>query len=196
MIRAPLLFVLLVAGTAGCSLLRLGGEPDPETRFELGLAALTEGDLARAQEHLYWVYNHHAESPVGRRALLVLVAAEMDPRNPARRLWAAADMSARLLSQSGPPEWAEPIAETMYLLALELGANEERIARAEAQRDSAQALPELPGPSVLAQVQALRTERDSLRRRAQALEAAVAAREKELKEKEQELERIRKTLKG
>jgi predicted nucleic acid-binding Zn-ribbon protein len=105
-------------------------------------------------------------------------------------------MSAKLLSQAGSPEWVEPVAETLYLLALELGANEERIARAEAERDSAQALPELPGPSVLAQVQTLREERDNLRRRAQALEQVVAAKEKELKEKEQELERIRKTLKG
>jgi hypothetical protein len=194
--RAPLLVVLLVAGAAGCSLLRLGGEPDPEKRMELGLAALGQGDLTRAQEHLHWVYSHHGESPVGRRALLVLVAAELDPRNESRRLWAAADMSAKLLSQAGSPEWVEPVAETLYLLALELGANEERIARAEAERDSAQALPELPGPSVLAQVQTLREERDNLRRRAQALEQVVAAKEKELKEKEQELERIRKTLKG
>jgi hypothetical protein len=194
MIRTPLL--VLVAAVAGCSLLPFNGEPHPEQRLQLGLAALKEGDTERAQSHLQWVYNNHRDESVGRRALLVLVAAELDPRNPGRRLWAAADMSAKLLHPTGEPAWAEPVAETLYLLALELGANEERIARAEAERDSAQALPELPGPSFMAQLQELREERDSLRRRAQSLEQSVAARDRELKEKEQELERIRRTLKG
>ena len=194
--RTALLASLLAAGVTACSVLPFSGEPDPEERMAVALAALGAGDLARAQEHLHQIYNTHSNRPVGRQALLVLVAAELDPRNPQRRLWSAADMSAKLLSSPGGPEWTEPVAETLYLLALELGANEERIARAEAERDSAQALPQLPGPSFVAQMDELRAQRDSLRRRTVALEQAFSAKEKELKEKEQELERIRKTLKG
>ena len=187
---------LLLVGATACSMLPFVGESDPERRFEQALADLSTGNLARAQEHLHSVATNHARERIGRKALLVLVAAELDPRNPERRLWAAADMSARLLSPTGEPEWAEPIAETLYLLSLELGANEERIARAEAARDSAEALPKLPGPSFVAQMDALRAQRDSLRRRTVALEQSVSAKETELKEKDQELQRILKTLKG
>jgi hypothetical protein len=194
--RTALLATLLAAGMSACSALPFNGEPDPEERMQAALASLGAGDLARAQEHLHQIYNTHWNRPIGRQALLVLVAAELDPRNPHRRLGAAADMSAKLLSSARGPDWTEPVTETLYLLALELGANEERIARAEAERDSAQALPKLPGPSFVAQMDELRMQRDSLRRRTVALEQAFAAKDKELKEKEQELERIRKTLKG
>ncbi len=194
--RTPLFVTLLAAGTAGCSLLGFGGGRSPEERLQLGVTALANRDLAGAMGHLQWVSANQWNKSIGRRAQLVAAAAELDPRNPERRLWAGADMAAKLLSPPLLEPWMEPVAETLYLLSLELGANEERIARAEAERNSAQALPQLPGPSFVVQVQTLREERDILRRRVQTLEQSIAAKDKELKEKEQELERIRKTLKG
>lgn len=184
---------LLAVGVSGCSLI---ATPNAEQRLEAGLAALQRGDRGIAHEQIQPVSTEHWGEPVGHRATLVLAAAELDPRNPTRRLWVGADMSARILSHHATPPWMEPIAETLYLLSLELGANEEQLARTEAQRDSAQALPRLPGPSFMVQLETARGERDRARRRAAALEATLAAKEKELKDKEQELERIKKTLKG
>lgn len=191
-----LLVGVLVIGVAGCSIVGLNGRPSAEQRLDAGIGALARGDQAEAREHLYPVYSENWGRSVGRRATIVLVALELDPRNPTRRLAVGADMAARMLAQPGTPTWLEPVAETLYLLSLEVGANEERIAQVEAERDSAQALPQLPGPSFMAQLQELRTERDSERRRAAELALTLAAKEKELKEKEQELERIRRTLRG
>jgi hypothetical protein len=196
--RRALLLALLVAGVTGCAAFGNGAEPEPEPerRLQMGLEALAQRDYSRAQEHLDWVYRTHWREPIGQQALLVLIAAEMDPRNTTRRLWASADMSARLLGIEPAPGWMDPLAETLYLLALELGANEERIARAQAALDSAQTLPKFTGQSYPAQVQALRTERDSLQRRLEALSTEREAMDKELKEKTAELERIRKTVRG
>lgn len=185
--------LLLAAGVSACSLI---ATPNAEQRLEAGLAALARGERNVAHEQIQPVSTEHWGEPVGHRATLVLAAAELDPRNPTRRLWVGADMSARLLSHHATPPWMGPVAETLYLLSLELGANEEQLARTEAQRDSAQALPRLPGPSFMVQLETLRAERDSARQRAAALEAALVAKEQELKDKEQELERIKRTLKG
>jgi hypothetical protein len=193
---APLLVALVVAGVTGCATSREVSEPEPERRLAMGLAALEQRDFTRAQEHLEWVYRQHWEEPVGQQALLVLMAAEMDPRNTTRRLWASADMAARLLGIPQAATWMQPLGETLYLLALELGANEERIARTQAALDSAQSLPKFTGQSYPAQIQALRTERDALRRQLDAVETERALVDKELKEKTAELERVLKTIKG
>jgi hypothetical protein len=193
---APLLVALVVAGVTGCATSREVSEPEPERRLAMGLAALEQRDFTRAQEHLEWVYRQHWEEPVGQQALLVLMAAEMDPRNTTRRLWASADMAARLLGIPQAATWMQPLGETLYLLALELGANEERIARTQAALDSAQSLPKFTGQSYPAQIQALRTERDALRRQLDAVQTERALVDKELKEKTAELERVLKTIKG
>ncbi|MGH7504698.1 MAG: hypothetical protein ACRELX_03570 [Longimicrobiales bacterium] len=194
--RAPLLLALAVAGATGCAALQLGGESEPDVRLELGLDALAERDFDRAQQHLEWVYRNYWQQPVGQEALLVLVASELDPRNTTRRLWASADMAARLLGIPQAPRWMDPVGESMYLLALELGANEDRLERARAALDSAQALPKYTGPSIPVQMQAIRSERDSLKVQLETLQAQREQLDKELKEKTAELERIRKTVKG
>jgi hypothetical protein len=176
--------------------MNLNGEPDPEERFELAVAALADRDLAHAREQLRYLYETYPDEAIGRRAALVLAAAELDPRNSDRQLRAGADVAARLLVQPASPEWMTPVAETLYLVALELGAAEDQIRLAQAQRDSLKNLPQLPGPSFVAQLDKVSTERDSLRHRVRGLEQTLAAKEKQLKEREQELERIRKTLKG
>jgi hypothetical protein len=195
MTRSALLAAFLGI-VAGCSLISVGGTPDPEVRLDSGLAALARHDWAAAYENLRWVYENHGAQPVGQHALLALTAAELDPRNPDRRLWASAEMAAHFLALREVPAWQHPVAETMYLLSLELGANEERIARIEAERDSALALPKLPGPSFLAKMNDVTAERDSLRTRIDALQRTLAQREATLKERDQELDRIRRTLRG
>jgi SMC interacting uncharacterized protein involved in chromosome segregation len=103
-------------------------------------------------------------------------------------------MAARLLGIEQAPPWMRPIGESMYLLSLEMGANEERIARAQAALDSAQSLPTFTGQSHPAQIEGLRTERDNLRRRLDQVVVARDSIDKELKEKTAELERVRRTI--
>jgi hypothetical protein len=191
--RFALLLALAMA-VAGCVAYGAGGEPDPERRLQTGLSALAMQDYARAQEHLEAVYREHWNEPIGQQALLVLVAAEMDPRNTSRRLWASADMAARLVGIEEAPAWMEPIGETLYLLSLEMGANEERIARAQAALDSAQSLPTFIGQSYPAQIEALRTERDNLLRRLDQVIVVRDSIDKELTDRTAELERVRRTI--
>jgi hypothetical protein len=180
---------------AGCAMYYgAGGEPDPQRRLEAGLNALAMRDYARAQEHLENVYREHWNEPIGQQALLVLAASEMDPRNTSRRLWASADMAARLLGIPESAPWMKPIGESMYLLSLEMGANEERIARTQAALDSAQSLPTFTGQSHPAQIETLRSERDNLRRRLDQVIVGRDSIDKELKDKTAELERLRRTI--
>jgi hypothetical protein len=209
--------LLAITGSSGCAALRGSQQPDPAAEVEAGLALLAAGDFAAAGERLYPVYRAHWERPIGQRALLALMAAEIDPRNPDRRLWSTADMASRYLQIENVSEWTVPVAQSFYLLAVELGAAEERVARAEAERDEAEAAaarqraaaqrsspapapasraPEFTGQTVPARLGAVQAERDELRRRVQQLEGQVTQRDRQLREREQELERIRRTIRG
>ena len=192
--RAPLLLALAMAVTGCAAYYGAGGEPDPQRRLDAGLNALAVADYARAQEHLESVYREHWNEPIGQQALLVLAAAEMDPRNTSRRLWASADMAARLLGIPQAPPWMKPIGETMYLLSLEMGANEERIARTQAALDSAQSLPTFTGQSYPMRIEALQSERDNLRRRLDQVIVVRDSIDKELKDKTAELERVLRAI--
>ena len=140
--------------------------------------------------------------------MLALSAGELDPRKPERRLWAGADLSARLLNVPDVEPWMVPVAETYYLLALELGAQEERLARADSleqaatvEKDAASGLvanrrlPAAPESTVPARIRAIESQRDSLRQRVAELEEQLAARAEELRLTQVELERIKKTIK-
>lgn len=200
--RAALLLALSMTGLAGCAALGLSGEPDPRVQLGRGLAALETRDYPAARGFLEPLYLERWREPVGQQALLALVSAELDNRNPQRRLWAAAEMSARLLSIPEIPVWMVPVAESYYLLAVELGAQEERLARADAARAAAEAevaaaVRELPSSnleSVPARINRITSERETLRRRVNELEQTVAARDKELKDTKQELERVKQTI--
>lgn len=185
---------LLAVLIAGCAIAARGGSPDPEERLRLGLEALAEQDMMTAQEHLEWVYRNHPSEPVGLHALLALIAAELDPRNPTRSLWTGADLAGQLLHSADAPAWTQPLGHTLYLVALELGANEERMAQAQKALD--EALPEFPGASLPAQLKASQSEVDRLQGRVDSLQQQVGVTKKELEEKNAELERIRRTIKG
>jgi tetratricopeptide (TPR) repeat protein len=183
---------LWAVGIAGllvsCATLKAPFESSAEERFNQGLEALARGEYPVAYGHLSWVAEHHSHEKYGQQALLALAAMELDPRNQSRRIEVGADMAANYLRLPEKPLWTQPVAQTLYLLSLELGAAEERAERAERQAERvAEKLPNLPGPSVTAKLRTTEQERERLARRVDALE-------KQLQEKEQELERIKKTI--
>ena len=198
MIRAAAYSALLCASIAGCAVLRPERGPGPEEQLEHGLAALEVQDYAAAHRLLEPLYRQYWQEPGGQRALLALAASELDSRNPERRLADAADFSARYLGIPDVHAWTIPVAESLFLLAQELGAQEEAAAKAAAERadeEAARNLPESTRESVPARIRRITTERDDLQRRLQAAEQRLATREKELQDAQQELERIRKTIK-
>lgn len=207
--------VAALVAASGCAALGTADQaPDPAVQLEAGLAALEQGEYSRARSHFGWVYSTNWDRPVGRYALLALIAADIDPRNPDRRLDGAADLAARLIVSPDAPGWTGALAESIYLVALELGADEARLARAipadslapdplvlmiadtTAPAPLAARLPHFDGPTVPARLAAAAAERDSLLARIGRLEEAVAARDRQIREKDQELERIRKIIKG
>ena len=197
MMRAPLLLGLTVVLTS-CAALGGVGEPDAQTELDRGLTALRAREYDDARRILEPLYQSSWQQPAGQNALMALSAMELDPRNPDRRLWAGADMAGRLLSiPEAAPEHI-PVAETLYLLAVELGAVEERIARADSMQQAAEDRSRRPTSSVLsvpARMARLQSEREGLNRRIDQLQATLKTRDKELADAKQELERIKKTLK-
>jgi colicin import membrane protein len=202
MIRTALLLALSTVMAAGCAALVRAGDNDAAAQLDEGAAAVSAQEFLRARGLLEPLFYTRPDGPIARQALLVLIAAELDNRNPDRRLWAAADMAARLLQLETLEPWAVPVAESYYLLAMELGAAEQRIAAAETARAQAQAeaaaararLPETTRESVPARLGRITSERDQQRRRADQLEQQLAARDRELAETKQELERIKRTI--
>jgi hypothetical protein len=213
--RAAVAIALLTAGVAGCATLRGERGADPEERLQQGLAVLAQHDFARARPVLERVYLEHWQEPEGRQALLALAASELDSRNPERRLGVGAELAGRYLSMD-VPDWTVPAAESLYLLAIELGVGDEQLARADSTRQAAEAeradvlkalgnapggraLPQSEVESVPQKIKRLmydhERERTELQQRATALEQRLAATDKELKDAQAELERIRRTLK-
>jgi hypothetical protein len=144
--------------------------------------ALNDRNYEKAHADLAWVAQHYGHEKEGQRALVVLAALEMDPRNPGRRNEVGADVAASYLRLENRDGWLDPIAQTLYLLGLEMGNAEERTEAPQ------QPLPTLPGPTVNARIKAIEQERDRLAKRVTALEEQLA-------QKDRELERIRKTIK-
>jgi hypothetical protein len=184
----------LVSATAACASMRaVLPAPSPEDRLEAALELADAGDYASATSVLDSVYRTHWDREVGISALLDLAALTLDPRNPQRSLWRSADYSARLIGLPDAPHHLLPVARTLYLVSVELGALEEQRVAAEAARDTAEAivartLPRYTGQSVPAQLSALARERDQLLQR-------VAGLEQQLRDTTSELERVRRTLK-
>jgi hypothetical protein len=204
--RAVFVLALCTAGMTGCAAIAMArGGPDPRTQLQQGLEALEQRDYTRARGFLEPLYQERWTEPVGRHAMLALIAAELDTRNPDRRLWAGADRAARLVNVPQIEPWMIPVVETYYLLALELGAQEERLAQADSARLAAEqraraatqsrTLPANPRETVPTQIRRLTSDRDAQRRRADQAEQQLAARERELRETKQELERIKRTIK-
>lgn len=200
--RAALLLTLMTASLTGCAALSFARQPDAREQLNQGVAALEAEDYAGARALLEPLYRERWQDRIGQQAMLALIAADLDNRNPNRRLWAAAEMAARLLSIPELEPWLIPVGESYYLLALELGAQEERLARADAARAAAEAevaavereLPASAVESVTARINRITRERESLLRRVGQLEQEAEARTKELNDTKQELERVKQTI--
>ena len=173
---------------AGCASLRPSHASENDVRFANGVKALNAADYPTAERELGWVAEHASDQAVGQRALLILAATQMDPRNPNRKTESGSQLAGRFLRLPERDAWVDPVAQTLYLLGLELGEAEDRADKAEAQAQQARELPKLPGPSVNARIKSVEQDRDKLAKR-------VATLEDQLAQSQKELERIRKTIK-
>lgn len=186
MTRAVLMTALGVALVAGCATLKPSHRSEYDVRFDSGVKALSAGDFATAERELAWVSEHAAAEPVGQRALLIYAAAQMDPRNPNRKTEAGSQLAGRFLRLPERDAWVDPVAQTLYLMGLELSEAEDRAQQQQAQ--PVRELPKLPGPTVTARIKTIEQERDRLAKR-------VATLEDQLAQSQRELERIKKTIK-
>jgi hypothetical protein len=62
------------------------------------------------------------DSEIGYRARLLSASVDLDPRNSGGEIDRAAATLAAVLAQGGASDWTEPLAEALYLFALNLGA--------------------------------------------------------------------------
>lgn len=199
MLRTPLILGIAVM-LGGCAMLTRGDGPDAEAELARGLAALRAQEYAAARSILTPVFESSWQERTGQQAALALAAAELDSRNPTRRLWAGADMAGRFLNIPDVAPEDVPVAETLYLLAVELGAQEEALARADsakvqAEQAAAAARPRSGVQTVPARLRAVENERAELAKQVTQLTQSLRARERELAEARQELARIKKTIK-
>jgi hypothetical protein len=189
-----------------CATLSTYFDSRADQRLAVGIAAFQRGDYVTANEELGWVVERYGSEEIGRQALLAVAAVEMDPRNPQRRLALGAELIGSYLRLEEQPEWVVPAAQTLYLMSMEMGAAEERVAQAQAEKQEVERrieevdrdLPQLPDKSatISARLRALKTDHDRLSKKIEQLETQLADRDKKLVETEKELERIRKTLKS
>ena len=100
--------------------------PPPEAeapgKLELAVAALDERNYDAAHARLLEVVDLCGSAPLGQQALLLMAAAELDPRNPDPRRDLAAESTALLWEETHGRGWVHTITESLYLIALRLGA--------------------------------------------------------------------------
>src|SRR5207253_3485728 len=126
MTRAAFFAAISVTTIAACATLRPAKPSDNDLRFSNGVKALNTGDFATAESNLNAIVQSGTIEVLNQRALLVLAAAQMDPRNPNRKTESGAELAARFLRLPERDAWVDPVAQTLYLLGLELGQVEER----------------------------------------------------------------------
>jgi hypothetical protein len=148
--------------------------------------------------------------PDGRRAILLLSALRLDPRNPDVRPDSAALHAMRYLALPDAEPADRPLATALYLMAVDQGANASlRPVASDApgsisDRFSSCDLPAepvafVPPPLLMREPRAveearIRAQRDSLSRRTIQLEENAEAMRQRLLEMETELQRIRRLL--
>ncbi|MEJ2185248.1 MAG: hypothetical protein P8Z36_04840 [Gemmatimonadota bacterium] len=215
--------LLLVSGLAGCASLHHASEaPDAQLRFDDAVARYDYGDLAGATRELTWIRRRCAGFALGQQATLTLAALHLDSRNDGGQLDSAAALAGAFLHAAAPDDWRRPIAATLYLTALDLGAGQQDTTAAHAANPAPQraqtvpaatpgrdcgpasplpnaaaipTLPVLPGEPLTARLRAVRADRGQLAATVDSLRMALDSARQELVAREKELERIRKTLK-
>lgn len=114
---APLLAFLLALLAAGCA---TGGGAGSD--FREGLTALDGDRPEEALGRLERVREVCGTSPLAQQAVLVEAAAALGGRVGERDPQRAAVLTAAFLRQATPPAWGVPIAESLYLMSQEMGA--------------------------------------------------------------------------
>lgn len=149
--------------------------------FDEALAARSSGDLESAAYRLRVVRERCSGEPLGDQAFLLLAATRLDPRYRERPPDSAAAETARYLSRDSASRWAEAMAESLHLIARDMGGSpgatddppasgprsgrsgcESRWARDAEGSDEARALPALSRPSLHGRILDLRGVVDSL----------------------------------
>ena len=193
---AGLRATLLVAATAlACAGTPSAGpappEPQvtPEAQLAWALALLDDGSYAAAAAELAHIARAGTRHPATLHAILAAAALELDPRNPFGHPDSAATLVARYRRQPDSPAWTDPVAETLYLLSLELGASPPDGGE-EADNSPTllgRPLPPAPEQTLYARLRALEARADSLAGELDRTRDSLAVREREL-------DRIRRTL--
>lgn len=198
----------------GCSVFSGEGEkvepqPEPEAPYIRAATLLEAGQYEAAGAALREVASRCESGERGRRALLLLAALDLDPRNVEAEPDSAALMAARFLSLPGLPVSERPLGETLYVLALDRGGDpglrpaegESALARrfsdcGEPVADRVVTLPVLPESSEGVSILELQGARDSAVARVGELTSQNAALRARVAELEAELERIRRILRA
>lgn len=198
--------MLLLAGLAvgGCAGRQAAPEPmeDPEARLELAISDLRRGDYEAASRELAYLHLRYTPHAIGWQAMLLRIAAELDPRNADGRPAVAARIAGHALESGTRPGWMEPLAEVLYLLAQDIAVPDSTPVHVvlPAPWDGTvkavppRPLPELGRPALAVQLRDAEAEGERLARRVAQLEEELAKKEQELLRLGQELERIKKTL--
>lgn len=91
--------------------------------LDAGALALRRGEFGGAREALVGVRRTCGETRLGRQAVLMIAALEVDPRNPAADPDRAAALAGHWLTRPETFPWTRPIAEAIYLQALRAGGS-------------------------------------------------------------------------
>ncbi len=93
-------------------------------KLQAALEALWKGDYTAGHARLAEVVELCGSAPLGQQALLLIAAAELDPRNPDPRRSLAAEATSLLLGELDSMTWARQFAESFYLIGRRLGAQQ------------------------------------------------------------------------
>ena len=107
---------------AGCAMGSRAPQVPEEHGLTRGIEALAAGDYAEAGTRLRDVASQCEAGAPGRRAVLLLATAALDPRNPDASPRDGARLAAYYLDLPGAEAGDRLVAETLYLLARGFGA--------------------------------------------------------------------------
>jgi hypothetical protein len=180
-----ILLLPTLAILAGCVQPRTD-TPTPEPTLSHGLDALRTGDHASAMGEFALLAALYPGTRTGEQARLLAASIELDPRNPQRRLDVGAAILSDAIAAASDSSDSRPLAETLYLLALDLGAQPP---------EPDESLPAFPGTTLASRVRALLDELEQRRHEIERLQQELKQKDQEIQKLSNELERIRKTLK-
>jgi hypothetical protein len=187
-----LCLVVLLAAQAGCATLGFGGTS--RERSDLWLtahSALNAADFVVAEAAFQSLANLHGETQEGRESLFYLGSIKLDPRNPT---WSSGPAEVRLgeylalAGTDGPQIMRYAEAQTLYEIARQLNLPaESRVAGLQ---------PEERVVTVQERVVVPAAESRELSEQVGQLRQQIAERDARIREQQEELERIRRTLTG